>query len=140
MNNGPWQYDFNMLILKEYEGNKRPSEMIFDKVDIWVRVTDLPPDKRMDGFGKALVNWLGEVVMVDVDKDGMARGKHLRVQAKISVYEPLVPGFYLKTSLEDKIGTWFDFHYQKVPHFCFECGRLVHEGGLCDPPIDSTSQ
>lgn len=33
MNNGPWQYDFSVLILKEYEGNKRPSEMIFDSVD-----------------------------------------------------------------------------------------------------------
>lgn len=35
MNNGPWQYDFNVLILKEYEINTRPSEMIFDKVEVW---------------------------------------------------------------------------------------------------------
>lgn len=34
MKNGPWQYDFSVLILKEYEGNKRPSEMIYDKVDV----------------------------------------------------------------------------------------------------------
>ncbi|KAI5001889.1 hypothetical protein ZWY2020_026539 [Hordeum vulgare] len=36
MHNGPWQYDFNVLILKEYEGNTRPSEIVFDKVDIWI--------------------------------------------------------------------------------------------------------
>lgn len=140
MNNGPWQYDFNVLILKEYEGDKRSSGMIFDKVDIWVRVTDLPPDKRTDTFGKALGNWLGETVKVDVDKDGRAKGNQLRVRVKTSVYEPLVRGFRLKASLKDKIGTWFDFHYEKVPHFCFECGRLVHVGGICEPPLDSSSQ
>lgn len=109
MNNGPWQYDFSALILKEYEGKTRPSEMIFDKVDIWVRVTDLPLDKRTGVFGKALGNWLGEVVKVDVDKDGIARGNQLWVRAKIDVHAPLVRGFYLKKSKDDILGTWFDF-------------------------------
>ena len=59
MNNGPWQYDFSVLILKEYEGNKQPSDMVFDTVDVWVRVDDLYPDKRTEKFGKALGNWLG---------------------------------------------------------------------------------
>lgn len=96
LNNGPWQYDFSVLILKEYEGKTRPSEMIFDTVNVWVRVTDLPPDKRTEAFGKALGNWLGEVIKVDVDADGFARGNQLRVRAKIAVHEPLVRGFYLK--------------------------------------------
>lgn len=73
-NNGPWEYNFCVLIMKNYEGNVRPSEMIFDKFDIWVRVTDLRLDKRTAAFSKALGNWLGEVVRVDVDKDGFARG------------------------------------------------------------------
>lgn len=46
--------------------------MIFDKIENWVRVTDLPLDKRYEAFGKALGNWLGEVVKVDVEKDGFA--------------------------------------------------------------------
>lgn len=140
LNNGPWQYDFSVLIMKDYEGDKRPSEMVFDKIDIWVRVIDLPPDKRTEAFGKALGNWLGEIVRVDVDKEGIARGNQLRVRTKISVFEPLVRGFYLKKSKEDEERTWFDFYYEKVPHFCFECGRLVHVGGVCVPPMDSSSQ
>ena len=65
----------------------------------------MPLDKRFDAFGKALGNWLEEVVKVDADKDGVAREKHLRVHAKISAYEPLVRGFYLKSSQQDKVGT-----------------------------------
>lgn len=89
--------------------------MIFDKIDIWVRVTDLPPDRRTEVFGKALGNWLGETVRVDVDKEGIARGTHLRVRTKTSVFEPLVRGFYLKKFKEDVEKTWFDFYNEKVP-------------------------
>ncbi|KAE8814519.1 hypothetical protein D1007_08030 [Hordeum vulgare] len=134
------KYDFNVLILKEYDGNTRPSNMLFDTIDVWVQVRDLPPGKRNNTFGNALGNWLGEVVKVDVDFDGRARGEHLRVRAKISVCEPLVRGFLLKSSLEDKQGTWYDFHYEKNPHFCFACHRLVHEHGTCEPPVDSADQ
>ncbi|XP_044434897.1 uncharacterized protein [Triticum aestivum] len=126
--------------MKEYEGKARPSGMVFDKVDLWVRVVDLPPDKRTEAFGKALGNWLGEVVKADADKDGIARGNQLWIRAKIDVYEPLIHGFYLKKSKEEKLGTWFDFYYEKVPHFFFEYGRLVHRAGFCEPPIDSSSQ
>jgi hypothetical protein len=79
-------------------------------------------------------------VKVDVDHDGVARGNQLRVRAKISLFEPLVRGFKLRASRDDKVGTWFDFHYEKIPHFCFECGRLVHADGRCDPPVDSSMQ
>lgn len=140
LNNGPWQYDFSVLILKEYEGNIRPSEMVFENIDIWVRVMDLPPDKRCEAFGTALGNWIGKAVRVDTDGDGIARGQQLRIRTTISVYEPLIRGFNLKKSKEDKEGTWYDFYYEKVPHFCFECGRLVHVGGVCVPPLDSSDQ
>lgn len=63
---------------------------------------------------------------MDVEKDGFAKGKHLRVWAKLLVLEPLVWGFNLKSSPEDRMGVWFDFAYEKNPHFRFECGRLVH--------------
>ncbi|KAE8797934.1 hypothetical protein D1007_26835 [Hordeum vulgare] len=139
-NNGPWQFDFNVLILKDYDGKTRPSEMIFDTVDVWVRVEDLPLDKRTKEFGEVLGNWLGEVVKVDVESDGFAKGKYLIVRVKISVYEPLVRYFNLKESKEDDEGTWFNFSYEKIPHFCFECGRLVHAEGKCDPPVDKSAQ
>lgn len=64
----------------------------------------------------------------------------MRVRARIPVHEPLVRGFKLKKSKDDILGTWFDFHYEKVPHFCFDCGRLVHLGGVCEPPLDSSDQ
>ncbi|KAE8796883.1 hypothetical protein D1007_28007 [Hordeum vulgare] len=132
--------DLGKNVFEEYDGGTRPSEMVFDTVEIWVRVHDLPPDKRTEEFGNALGNWLGKVVRVDVDEEAKAKGQHLRVRAQISVFEPLVRGFFLNSSREEKSKLWFDFHYEKVPHFCFECGRLVHVNGVCAPPLDSSSQ
>lgn len=140
LNNGPWQFDFHVVVLKDYEGSTRPSEMVFDTVETWVRVADLPLDKRTKEFGEALGEWLGKVVRVDVEEDGFARGKYLRVRAKISVFEPLVRRFRLRSSQEDEEGTWYDFGYERIPHFCFECGRLFHENGVCEPPVESASQ
>ena len=93
LNNGPWQFDFNIVVLKDYDGVTRPSEMVFDTVEVWARVADLPLNKRTKEFGEVLGNWLGGVVRVDVEKDGFAKGPNPRFRAKLSVHEPLVRGF-----------------------------------------------
>jgi hypothetical protein len=54
MNNGPWQFDFQMVLLKEYSGYVRPSDMVFDLVEIWVRVLDLPMDMMNLFFAKLI--------------------------------------------------------------------------------------
>lgn len=65
---------------------------------ICINVADLPLNKMTKAFGEALGNWLGEVVRVDVEKDGFARGSQLRFKVKLSVYEPLVRGGYILRS------------------------------------------
>ena len=77
---------------------------------------------------------------MDVQKDGFAKGLNLRFRVKLSVFDLLVRGFYLKKDEDDLEQTWFDITYEKIPHFCFECGRLVHGEGGCVPPVDSDQQ
>lgn len=140
LNNGPWQFDFNVLVLKDYDGATRPSEMKFESVDVWVWVDDLPLDLCSKAFEEALGNWLGKTLRVGVEKDGFAKGAELRFRVKLPVCEPLVRGFYLKKDEEDIEKTWFDFKYEKIPHFCFECGRLVHGENGCVPAADPDQQ
>ena len=47
-----------MVVVKDYDGDIRPSEMVLNTIETWVQVTGLPLDKRFDYFGKALGNWL----------------------------------------------------------------------------------
>jgi hypothetical protein len=72
MKNGPWQFDFNVILLKEFDGSIRPSDMIFDTMDIWVRVLDLPMDMMNRAYGELIGGWIGKYISVDVDEEGMA--------------------------------------------------------------------
>jgi hypothetical protein len=37
-------------------------------------------------------------------------------------------------------GNWFDLKYEKIPYFCFDCGRLVHPAEGCQAEKDDTEQ
>uniref|UniRef100_A0ACD5ZRN2 Uncharacterized protein n=1 Tax=Avena sativa TaxID=4498 RepID=A0ACD5ZRN2_AVESA len=131
MKNGPWQFDFHVLLLKEYDGSIRPSDMVFDTMDIWVRVLDLPMDMMNRAYGELIGGWIGKYISVDVDTEGMAWGEELRIRVAIRVDQPLLRGVTLRESEEVVDDRWFDIKYEKIPHFCFACGLLVHQENKC---------
>jgi hypothetical protein len=90
LRNGPWQFDFSVVLLKDYDGLIRPSDMTFDWMEIWVRVLDLPMDMMNRVYGELIGNWIGRFISVEVDDDGMAWGKDLRIRVVVRVDQPLV--------------------------------------------------
>jgi hypothetical protein len=140
MRNGPWQFDFNAVLLKEYDGVTRPSDMVFETLDIHSRVLDLPMDMMNRTYGELIGGWIGKYISVDVDEEGMAWGEDLRIRVAIRVDQPILRGVTVKTSDDDKEGRWFDIQYEKIPHFCFECGRIVHPDGVCTEEAGEVKQ
>jgi hypothetical protein len=130
--NRPWQFDFHAVLLEKYDGKVRPSDLVFDKLAVWVRVFDLPLDMMNISYGKIIGNWIGHYIAVDVDEDGFAWGKELRIRVEINVNKPLIRGVNLKESDDDIEGRWFDLKYERIPHFCFDCGFLWHQSGNCE--------
>jgi hypothetical protein len=129
MKGGPWKFDFNVVLLKKFDGAVRPSDMVFDELELWARVLDLPMDMMNRAYGELIGDWIGKFISVETDDDGMAWGQDLRIRVAVKVDQPLLRGVCLRQSEVDGEGTWFDLKYEKVPHFCFDCGRLVHPGG-----------
>jgi hypothetical protein len=141
MKNGPWQFDFNVILLREFNGSVRPSDMVFDSLDIWFRVLDLPMDFMNSAYGEFIGGWIGKYIQTDVDEEGIAWGKDLRIRVAVRVDQPLLRGVPLKNSEEDDVqGNWFDLKYEKIPHFCFDCGRLVHPVEGCQAEKDDSKQ
>jgi hypothetical protein len=140
MKNGPWQFDFNVVLLQDYAGSIRPSDMVFDTMEIWVRVLDLPMDMMNRIYGELFGGWIGKFISADVDADGLAWGKDLRIRVAVKVDQPLLRGINVKGSETDVEGTWFDLKYEKVPHFCFDCGRLMHPDDVCPAESEEVKQ
>ena len=76
--------------------------------------------------GELIGGWIGKYIRTEVDEDGMAWGQDLRIRVAVRVDQPLLRGVSLKNSKEELEGMWFDLKYEKIPHFCFMCGVLVH--------------
>lgn len=50
----PWHVSRHAVILLEFQDCMRPSELKFDKIQLWARVLNLPFNLRNDTWGKAI--------------------------------------------------------------------------------------
>lgn len=126
----PWMVGKHALILQHYDECLRPSEIKFDRMDIWIRILNLPLGWMNRHRGERAMNLVGEVKKMDVDKDGKASGSYLRARVAIDVVKPLRRGVLLKTK-KDASPEWFDIQYEKLPFFCMSCGIMGHSELEC---------
>lgn len=80
--------------------------------------------KYMIGFYSNLIGKsLGKVLEEDVDEDDIGWRLFLKFRLEINLEKPLTCG----RSLEVKgKSLWIPIKYEKLPHFCFSCGRILH--------------
>lgn len=128
MKSGPWSFDRNLLVLKKISGEEQPSEMEMNTTEFWTRVYDLPLKLRTDATSKKLGDTIGKFVEVD-PKDVNRLGKFLRVKAEIDLKKPLKRGTVIK--YQGKSLRVF-FKYERLPNFCYICGRVGHQIKDCD--------
>ena len=63
------------------------------------------------------------LINVDVVEDGMGWGRHLRIRVSIDLLKPLKRGITIHLNGKSH---WVTFKYEKLPMFCFNCGRIIH--------------
>ncbi|TVU12618.1 hypothetical protein EJB05_46269, partial [Eragrostis curvula] len=111
-NGGPWKHKGDALIVVPYDGWSKPSEVCIESISLWVRIHDMPPAMIRN---EALVKWAGAVK------------NYLRLKIDMPLAEPLKP----KLKPKGRPVMEFDVKYEGVPHFCFECGRIIHDDREC---------
>lgn len=123
MEGRPWSFDKYILILNDFDGNVPPSQMQFIYSPFWVQAHDLPLVCMNKTVGTKLGVSLAEVEDIDVAGDGTGWGHCLRIRVLIDLRKPLERGKALH--LNGKIH-WVFFKIEKLPLFCFTCGRILH--------------
>jgi hypothetical protein len=85
--------------------------------------------------GRRVGNTVGRVLQViDPDETG-GGGNWLRVKVMIDVEEPLCRG--RKISFDGNSEVWASFKYERLPNYCYWCGRLSHTEGDCPTWLES---
>jgi Flp pilus assembly pilin Flp len=130
----PWLVGKHAVILRDYDENLKPSEIRFDRMDIWVRIMDMPLGWMNKHRGERAMGLIGVVKKMDVDKDGKASGPFLRARVSIEVAKPIRRGVLLKTK-RDSAAEWFDIQYEKLPYYCSSCGVMGHSHLECGIPL-----
>jgi hypothetical protein len=51
LDDGPWFFRGNAVLLEEYDGISKPSTMEFKNLSLWARVYDLPTSFRTQNIG-----------------------------------------------------------------------------------------
>jgi hypothetical protein len=66
---------------------------------------------------------MGTMEEVDIDEEGVGWGKFLQVGIRIDLTKPLARGRVINLLGKQ---TLIAFQYEKLPKYCFECGRIWH--------------
>jgi hypothetical protein len=131
----PWLIDKYAVLLKEYDERLHVSEIVFDEMEIWVRILDLPLGWMNRSRGSQVMAMIGRVIEMDVDADGKACGAFMRARVSMEIDKPVRRGVLLHLSRNDE-PRWYKAQYEKLPFICFSCGKLDHSVIHCPTPAE----
>ena len=75
---------------------------------------------------------LREVVKVNVDElheHGFCLGGYLRIRVAIDITQLLCCG--RRVRIGESVALWVDFKYERLPIFCYWCGKVDHDEHDC---------
>jgi hypothetical protein len=124
----PWSYDRTILVINEFDANTPPSQMDFSYSPIWIQIHDMPLGCMNRGIGVKIGETMGRVEQVAVADDDVGWGSFLRVRVVINLFTPLDRGRELVLSGST---CWVSLKYEKLPEFCYRCGRILHNTKEC---------
>jgi hypothetical protein len=119
----PWAFESSLFLVEDFEALTQPSDFTFDTASFWVQMVNLPLACMGAEVGRKIGATMGMVEAVDVDANGMGWGEFLRVKIRLGLKKPLLRG--RKLNVQGK-QVWVTFKYERLPHFCFNCGVICH--------------
>lgn len=131
LEDGPWMIAKDLVVMLDFDESKTIDEMEFNQIPIWVRVANLPLGMMDADTGKIIGEKIGVYKEVDVDEDGRAAGRLLRIKVIIDIRKPLMRGITVKVGVDDE-EKWCSFSYEFLPDFCYTCGLIGHTDRQCE--------
>uniref|UniRef100_A0A803QF35 Zinc knuckle CX2CX4HX4C domain-containing protein n=1 Tax=Cannabis sativa TaxID=3483 RepID=A0A803QF35_CANSA len=130
MDKRPWIINGVLLNLKPWPIEGEVSLGEFEVAMFWVQFHGLPTRFLSLDNDPLLAKKVGNLVKQESKrKEELVRRGFLRCCIEIWLTHPIPAGFFLKA--DGKPDSWVQFKYEKLPHICFNCGKLAHWEKLC---------
>ena len=129
LQNGPWSFDNQLLLLQCWERGMTALSVNFLTIPLWVQVWGLPFDLFNEEASTDIGNGIGTVVAVDSKSLASDQARFLRIRVEVPLDKLLHRGASILSPEGDTI--WVVFHYEHLVGLCFQCGRLGHEAKAC---------
>lgn len=125
----PWHFEKNLVALKKLGDGEQPSSISFSSIAMWVRLYDQPWTARTEKNISSIAGRCGEVL--EIDKQSMSGfGRSIRVRVQLDFTKPLKIG--QKVAGTGRSPSWVPFKYERIPTFCYICGKIGHMKRECE--------
>lgn len=118
----PWMVGRYVVILQDYDEKLSVPEIIFDRMEVWVRILNLPLGWMNWTRGTRAMSLIINMVKMDVDVDGKASGAFLHARVAIEIDKPVRRGVLRICRMEETC--WFQAQHEKLSYYCFACGVI----------------
>jgi hypothetical protein len=122
-----------------FDARINPEDVVFDELPVWARIMKLGYELMNAERGTPLAAKLGKVEKIEVDENGRAWGSYLRVRVLTNATEPIMRCVSVFSKRRNST-MQYDVMYEKLPMFCFSCGRLGHSSLLCPTPAERDAE
>ncbi|XP_042988666.1 uncharacterized protein LOC122316198 [Carya illinoinensis] len=97
MQGRPWSFDrnLNLICLQDCFGCLNLQDINFTLDPFWIQLHNLPFTGMNKKTGEKLVSTIGQVMLVDVDDQGMGCGQYMRVKVLVDTIKPFPRGRFL---------------------------------------------
>ncbi|KAF7147901.1 hypothetical protein RHSIM_Rhsim03G0083400 [Rhododendron simsii] len=132
LNDGPWSVMGSLLILISLENGMVIPEIGFSICPFWVQIHGLPVEKMSRTNADIIGRRFGKLLAVEASSENILLSRSfLRVRVEINISKPLPKGFWLRGKDDPGRDRWISFKYEKLPDFCYACGRIGHDNRGC---------
>ncbi|TXG56665.1 hypothetical protein EZV62_017978 [Acer yangbiense] len=121
---GPWYFEKSLIALEKPTGAGNISFLGFNKVELWVQISDVP----IMCMNRRTAKWLAEHIGVVIDIPSGSKecwGRYMRVKVQIDILKPLKQWLRLTFDKSDNIVV-VGLKYERLPKFCYAYGKIRH--------------
>jgi hypothetical protein len=138
MEGGPRLFRGCAVVLAEYDGFSNVEDYKLDKIPIWARVQGIPDGlMKKKELAERVAKKVGEPPFTVIVNEGRINpSKYLRARVYLDMNKPLARVVTI-TLKERKM---YPVYYEKLPEFCFFCGKLGHDVTECGDGVHPKSE